>query len=139
MKHTLMTLFLITVAFSISIFAQSSSQVRKDSSARDYTFTIKASPAWTDTGIILNPGDRIHIYGPITACEGRLPNETEHLLLESAPAGALLAKLELEAGAVSASPDADLPVIEPSHLYLAVNGWQCHGTISARVQVSRKH
>jgi len=104
---------------------------------QDYSFRVKASPDWTDTGLILNPGDRIHIRGASAACEGVLPNEKAHLLLPSAPGGSLLAKFQLEEPPVLASPDADLPIIEPSHLYLAVNGWQCHGTIPVKVQVQR--
>jgi hypothetical protein len=51
----------------------------------------------------------------------------------SGPAGALLAKLQPEAKPVVASPDAELPVIASSHLYLGVNGWQCSGKLLARV------
>ncbi len=99
---------------------------------------MKSSPDWSDTGIDLNPGDRIHIYGPITACEGPVRDEKEHLILPTAPAGALLAKLHLEAAPISASPDADVPVIDRSHLYLAVNDLNCHGTIPVRVHVDRR-
>jgi hypothetical protein len=54
---------------------------------------------------------------------------------EPAPGGALLVKLQPEATPILASPDADLPIHVPSHLYLGVNGWQSHGTIPARVHV----
>ena len=99
---------------------------------------MKSSPDWSDTGIDLNPGDRIHIYGPITACEGPVRDEKEHLILPTVPAGALLAKLHLEAAPIPASPDADVPVIDQSHLYLAVNDLNCHGTIPVRVHVDRR-
>ena len=38
---------------------------------------------------------------------------------------------------VVASPDAQLPVIGSSHLYLGVNGGQCTGKLAARVHVEK--
>ena len=87
----------------------------------DYTFRVAASQVWTDTGLDLEPGDRVHIYGKVMACEGPKPSEKAHLPLPSAPGGALLAKLHGEANPILASPDADLPIIENSRLYLGVN------------------
>ncbi|MGA8299178.1 MAG: hypothetical protein WB817_06815, partial [Terriglobales bacterium] len=51
--------------------AQSSPQPRnsKTPSPTDYSFRIKAHRIWTDTGLNLNPGDRIHVSGAITVCE----------------------------------------------------------------------
>lgn len=63
--------------------------------------------------------------------------EQAHLPLPSAPAGALLAKLHAEAKPVLATPEAELPVIDPSHLYLGVNGWQCTGKLPARVHIEK--
>jgi hypothetical protein len=102
----------------------------------DYSFKVAASQVWTDTGLDLQPGDRVHIYGTVMACEGPKPSEKAHLPLPSAPGGALLAKLHGEAGPILASPDADLPIVDPSHLYLGVNGWSCHGTLTAKVHVT---
>jgi hypothetical protein len=118
------------------IFAQSSSAPSKTTSPpKDYTFRIAASQVWTDTGLDLEPGDRVHIYGKVMACEGPNPSEKAHLPLPSAPGGALLAKLHGEANPILASPDADLPIIENSRLYLGVNGWACHGILSCKVHV----
>ncbi len=118
------------------IFAQSSSAPSKNPApAKDYTFRVAASQVWSDTGLDLEPGDRVHIYGKVMACEGPKPSEKAHLPLPSAPGGALLAKLHGEANPILASPDADLPIIENSHLYLGVNGWTCHGTLLAKVHV----
>ena len=103
---------------------------------QDYSFTISTERVWTDTGLDLEPGDRVHVYGVVVACEGQTPSEKAHLPLPSAPAGALLVKLHGEAGPILASPDADLPIIGSGHLYMGVNGWRCHGTIAARVHVT---
>jgi len=118
------------------IFAQSSNAPSKTTPPpNDYTFRVAASQVWTDTGLDLEPGDRVHIYGKVMACEGPKPSEKAHLPLPSAPGGALLAKLHGEANPILASPDADLPIIENSRLYLGVNGLACHGILSAKVHV----
>ena len=117
--------------------AQTSNPSAKPPTPRsDYTFKVAASQVWTDTGLDLERGDRVHIYGTVMACEGPKPSEKSHLPLPSAPGGALLAKLHGEAGPILASPDADLPIVDSSHLYLGVNGWTCHGTLTAKVHVT---
>jgi hypothetical protein len=119
------------------LFAQTSNPPSKNQAPpSDYSFKVAASQVWTDTGLDLEPGDRVHIYGTVMACEGPKPSEKAHLPLPSAPGGALLAKLHGEAGPILASPDADLPIVDPSHLYLGVNGWTCHGTLTAKVHVT---
>jgi hypothetical protein len=119
------------------IFAQTPKAAPKKSEpAQDYSFPVAAAQVWTDTGLDLQAGDRVHIYGTVVACEGATPSEKAHLPLPSAPGGALLAKVHAEAGPILASPDADLPILDPSHLYLGINGWHCHGTIPAKVHVN---
>src|SRR5215468_1202610 len=103
--------------------------------AQNYSFKVSTERVWTDTGLDLEKGDRVHAYGAVVACEGQTPSEKAHLPLPSAPAGALLVKLHGESGPILASPDADIPIVESGRLYLGVNGWHCHGTISARIHV----
>ena len=100
----------------------------------EYSFEVRTGEQWTDTGLDLQRGDKIHVTGNVTACEGPWDSK-EHLVLRSAPAGALLVKLHLEAAPIAASPDAELPIQNASHLYLGVNAWQCHTTIPVKVQV----
>ena len=102
---------------------------------RDYSFTVAADQVWTDTGLDLQPGDRVHIYGAVIACEGPKTSEKAHLPLPSAPGGSLLVKVHGETAPILASPDAEFPIINPSHLYLGVNGWHCHGSLPAKVHV----
>jgi hypothetical protein len=109
---------------------------KKSPPPQDYSFPVAAAQIWTDTGLDLEAGDRVHIYGTVVACEGATPSEKAHLPLPSAPGGALLAKVHAEAGPILASPDAELPILDPSHLYLGINGWHCHGTIPAKVHVN---
>ena len=116
-------------------FAQNPSSTPKKQRPSDYTFTVATDRVWTDTGLDLESGDRVHIYGAVVACEGQTPSEKAHLPLPSAPAGSLLTKLHGEAQPILASPDADIPIITNSRLYLGINGWHCHGTIAAKVHV----
>ena len=99
------------------------------SQAKNYSFDVPAARPWTDTGLDLARGQRVHVYGPVSGCGGSSPTEKAHLPQPSAPAGALLVKIHLDAAPVSATPDAELPIIEPSHLYLGVNGSACPDAI----------
>ena len=93
--------------FSLAMFSSTAlAQNQKPALSKppDYSFTISTERVWTDTGLDLEPGDRVHVYG--------------------------------EAGPILASPDADMPIIENSRLYLGVNGWHCHGTVAAKVHVN---
>ena len=107
-------------------------------SSQDYSFTVDASQPWNDTGLDLNPGDLVHIYGGTIACGGPSPSEKEYLPLPSAKGGSLLAKIHADAAPVPATPDAALPIVSPSHLYLGVNGINCSGALPAKVHVERK-
>ena len=92
------------------VLAQSSKTAPKKSAPpQDYSFTVTASQVWTDTGLDLEAGDRVHVYGTVMACEGPTPSEKAHLPLPSAPGGSLLVKVHGETAPILASPDADLP------------------------------
>jgi hypothetical protein len=124
-------------SFASMMLAQTAETSPNSATSKDYSFTIKADRGWTDTGLNLNPGDRVHISGAVIDCGGPAPLDKAHLPLPSAPAGALLVKLQAEEPPVVASTDADLPIVDPSHLYLGVNGWQCQGTVPVKVHVER--
>ena len=128
-----LTAAMILLLLSASV-AQTESSASKPKPA-DYSFTVTAERLWMDTGLDLEAGDRVHIYGTVLACEGSTRQEKAHLPVPSAPGGALLAKLHGEAKPIVATPDADLPVVDLSHLYLGINGWHCHGSLKARVHV----
>jgi hypothetical protein len=123
----------------ISIVEARNPQARPTAaSSQDYSFKVDASQPWNDTGLDLNPGDLVHIYGGTIACGGPYPSEKKYLPLPSAKGGSLLAKLHAEATPVLATPDAELPIVSPSHLYLGVNGINCSGALPAKVHVERK-
>jgi hypothetical protein len=136
MRLTSLTLVLIIfLSFACNAIAQNSGSASHKSLTEDYLFKVGASASWTDTGLDLDPGDRVHVSGAVLGCEGPSQGEKEHLLLPSAPAGALLLKLEGEATPIVAATAADVPITVHSHLYLAVNGWLCHGSIPVSVHV----
>jgi hypothetical protein len=120
---------------SPAILAQNRNTPSQNSLPKDYSFIVEGNRSWTDTGLDLEAGDRIHVYGAVIACEGPSPTEKEHVPLPSAPGGALLLKIHLDGPPILAFPDADLPIVIPSHLWLGVNGWNCHGNVPARVHV----
>jgi hypothetical protein len=107
-------------------------------SSEDYSFKVDASQRLNDTGLDLKPGDLVRIYGGVIACGGRYPSEKKYLPLPSAKPGSLLARLHADADPIEATPDAEFPIVSPSHLYLGVNGINCSGTLPAKVHVDRK-
>src|ERR1700746_763187 len=79
------------------VLAQSSQTAPKKSSPQqDYSFNVPASQVWMDTGLDLEAGDRVHVYGTVMACEGPTPSEKAYLPFPSAPRGALLVKVARE-------------------------------------------
>jgi hypothetical protein len=135
MRPAITLLSAALLACPLPIFFQESKSAREKPPQKDYSFSVPAELVWMDTGIDLSAGDRVHISGGILDCAGPYPSEKAHLPLPSAPGGALIAKVHAEAAPVLATPDAELPVIDPSHLYLGVNAWQCHGKLPAKVHI----
>jgi hypothetical protein len=137
MGRTSAVLVIATSVFlAFPLFAQNSkASSNQPIVAKDYSFSVPAHEVWIDTGLDLQPGQLVHVYGGVIACGGPAPSEKETLPLPSAPAGALLAKLHPDAKPVLATPDAELPVIDPSHLYLGINHTYCSGSALAKVHV----
>ncbi len=121
-----------------SSLAQNTNPSSSRVTTQDYSFKVPANHLWSDTGLDLHPGERLHVSGAVADCGTTRPQDKGHLLVPSAPAGALLVKVELTGPAMNASTDVDVPIINPSHLYLGVNGWQCSGTIPVKVRVERR-
>lgn len=134
-----MLLLLAATLASTEMLAQKpSASSPKPARSLDYSFKVPANHLWSDTGLDLHPGDRLHVSGAVTDCGASRPEGKSHLLLPSAPAGALLVKVDLAGRPMDASTDIDVPIINPSHLYLGVNGYECSGTIPVKVHVERR-
>jgi len=108
---------------------------QNDTSAagKDYSFTVPATPSWTDTGIDLASGDLAQVSGGTVACEGN--SDKSKLPMPSAPLGSLLAKVHTDAAPVLATPNAEISASDSSHLYLGINGLSCNGSVEAKVHV----
>ncbi len=131
---------IIVSALTVSLFLlpQIAQTTTKASPAlKTYSFKIAAHVPWNDTKLDLKRGELIHIYGGLIECDGQRPEDRDSLPLPSAPVGALLAKIHLDDDPVLATPDAELPIMDPSHLYLGVNGKRCTGELSVKVQVKK--
>ena len=114
MRKKLCGFVISAVRVSTPVFAQNPPPAQP--APAEYKFTVAAGRVWTDTGLDLNPGDRVQIRGGVLDCGSPSASEKAHLPLPSAPGGALLAKLHAEEPPVSASPDANIPIVDPSHL-----------------------
>jgi hypothetical protein len=121
--------------------AQNSQQPAKSSGApeprRDYSFTVVASRVWTDTGLDLRPGELVHVTGGVFDCRAVETQHQESLPLPSARPGIVLMKVHKDGKPIPATPDGEVGIMDPSHLYLGVNGAYCTGSIVAKVHVSR--
>jgi hypothetical protein len=114
-----------------------SAQVNPGPLPKEYSFKVDARDPWNDTRLDLQAGERVHINGPLITCGGPSRGEKLDLPLPSAPGGALLFKMHLDDPPMAATPDAEIPVMNPSHLYLGVNGVNCTGTLPVKVRVEK--
>ncbi len=123
----------VVLSFPFLLFAQGSAPAASD--GKDYSLTVNASQPWTDTGIDLQAGQIVHVSGGTASCGAQASTASANRPLPSAPEGALLAKLHADAAPVSASPDAQFSIQEPSHLYLGFNAQACSGSLPVKIHV----
>jgi len=138
-------LLLITLAVAVPVSAQSGSN------SRDLTFQISSSPAWTDTGLNLQPGDTVTIaVVPATStpsdsaakrCDpAGLSNGSANaagLPVPEAGPGALIAKLQADASPILVGARTERHIDKASHLFLGMNlsgTPACQGGYEVKVQ-----
>ena len=138
-----LTLLLFTLAFVGQLRAQSGS------SPRQLSFHVSPAPAWTDTGVNLQPGDAVIISAvssgsPQNGCD---PAGTSsggsgaRLPVSDARAGALIARLEVDAPAMLIGAQREINIDRAAHLFLGLNGPgapACQSGIEVKVQVATK-
>jgi len=105
------------------------------SSSRELTFQISSSPAWTDTGLILQPGDTVTI-AVVPASSTAFENAGKRcdpaglstssanaasLPVPEAGPGALIAKLQADGSPILVGARTDFHVDKTSHLFLGMN------------------
>jgi LssY C-terminus len=112
--------------------------------ARDYSFTISTTQPWTDTGVDLQAGEVLEINAKSAqACDpagvtGSATGDTALPVL-SAPAGALIARLQSRGVPVLVGSSKQIKVEEQSHLFLGVNASAeppCQGSFAVKIHVT---
>ncbi len=112
---------------------------------RDYSFTIPATQPWTDTGVDLESGALLDVTasarptngcdpsGASTSAEGATTRP-----ISTAPAGALIAKLQEQGEAVLVGNSHQLKVTQPGHLFFGSNGAAsaCNGAFAVKVHLT---
>ena len=132
-----------SVSLSVAIFLSLTStlsaiaQSEAGAAARDYSFTISATQPWTDTGVDLQAGDNLDISAKARAGDSCDPEGTKaatpaagatpSLLVATAPAGALIAKLQEQGQAVLVGSSRQLKADQPGHLFFGTNGVGTNG------------
>ncbi len=119
-----------------------SAQFQIATAGRDYSFTISTAQPWTDTGVDLQTGDVLQIHSsPGETCDpaGVSDGPSTGLPVVSAPAGALIARLQPQAVPVLVGSGKQLKVDEPGHLFLGVNtagAPPCSGNFAVKIHIA---
>jgi LssY C-terminus len=138
-------LLLVTLAVAVPVNAQSGS------SSHALTFQISSSPAWTDTGLNLAPGDTVTVtvVPPTLTSSDRAAKRCDPaglgissanaagLPVPEAGPGALIAKLQADASPILVGAHTNLHVDKTSHLFLGMNlsgSPACQGGYEVKVQ-----
>ena len=109
---------------------------------KDYSFTISTAQPWTDTGVDLQAGDVLEIQATSAeSCDpaGVSGGAGAGLPVVSAPAGALIARLQAQGGPVLIGSGKQLTAAEPGHLFLGVNASDappCSGRFAVKVHIA---
>jgi LssY C-terminus len=109
---------------------------------RDYSFTISTAQPWTDTGVDLQTGDVLQIHSsPGETCDpaGVSGGPGTGLPVVSAPAGALIARLQSQGMPVLVGSGKQLKADEPGHLFLGVNTAgtpPCSGSFAVKIHIA---
>ncbi|HYM07025.1 MAG TPA: LssY C-terminal domain-containing protein [Terriglobales bacterium] len=132
------------VVFLAGVFAVPavSAQFQVATAGRDYSFTISTAQPWTDTGVDLQAGDVVQIHATSAdSCDpaGVSGASSAGLPVVSAPAGALIARLQAQAAPVLIGSGKQLAAEGPGHLFLGVNASgapPCSGSFAVKVHIA---
>lgn len=119
-----------------------SAQFHIATAGRDYSFTISTTQPWTDTGVDLQAGDVLEINsssGETCDPAGVSGGPGSGLPVVSAPAGALIARLQAQGLPVLVGSGKQLKVDQPGHLFLGVNTAgtpPCSGSFAVKVHIA---
>jgi len=119
-----------------------SAQFQIATPSKDYSFTISTAQPWTDTGVDLHLGEVLRINASSAeSCDpaGVSGSASTGLPVVSAPAGALIARLQAQGVPVLVGTGQQLKVEAPGHLFLGVNisgTPPCNGSFAVKVNVA---
>ncbi len=119
-----------------------SAQFQIATPGRDYSFTISTAQPWTDTGVDLQAGDVLEIHATSAeSCDpaGVSGAASTGLPVVSAPAGALIARLQAQGVPVLIGSGKQLTAEGPGHLFLGVNASgapPCSGSFAVKVHIA---
>ena len=142
MKFHLLTaggFVLLAGAFTVPAI---SAQFKIATPSKGYSFTISTAQPWTDTGVDLHPGEVLQINassGENCDPAGVSGSASTGLPVVSAPAGALIARLQAQGVPVLVGSGQQLKVEAPGHLFLGVNASgtpPCAGSFAVKVNVT---
>jgi hypothetical protein len=126
----------------LALTLPASAQFKVATAGRDYSFTISTTQPWTDTGVDLQAGDVLEINsssGETCDPAGVSGGPGSGLPVASAPAGALIARLQAQGVPVLVGSGKQLKVDQPGHLFLGVNTSgtpPCSGSFAVKVHIA---
>jgi LssY C-terminus len=118
-----------------------SAQFQIETAARDYFFNISTAQPWTDTGVDLQAGDvlQVHSSSGQNCDPAGVSGASSGAPVVSAPAGALIARLQPQGIPVLVGSGKQLKADSAGHLYLGVNASgtpPCSGSFAVKVHIS---
>ena len=130
------------VLLAAAFIPPASAQFQIATAGRDYSFTISTTHPWTDTGVNLQTGDVLQIRsGSGETCDpaGVAGAPSTGLPVISAPAGALIARLQSQGVPVLVGSGKQLKADGPGHLFLGVNtagAPPCTGSFAVKIHIA---
>src|SRR5712691_1646599 len=131
-------------ALLVGLFAvpATAAQFQVATAGRDYSFTISTGQPWTDTGVDLQTGDVLQFHATSSeSCDpaGVTGAAGAGLPVVSAPAGALIARLQAHGVPVLIGSGKQVKAEEPGHLFLGVNASgapPCSGSFVVKIHIA---
>ena len=126
----------------LAFILPASAQFHVATAGREYSFTISTTQPWTDTGVDLQAGDALQINsssGETCDPAGVSGGPGAGLPVVSAPAGALIARLQAQGAPVLVGSGKQLKADQPGHLFLGVNtagAPPCSGSFTVKVHIA---
>jgi hypothetical protein len=139
-----LSLLVCRSALLVGLFAvpATAAQFQIATAGRDYSFTISTAQPWTDTGVDLQTGDVLQFHATSSeSCDpaGVTGAAGAGLPVVSAPAGAVIARLQAQGVPVLIGSGKQVKAEEPGHLFLGVNASgapPCSGSFAVKIHIA---